>query len=158
MLHENNKIHNFGIKNSDYTQFDNFDNKISEIAIIDNEIYCYSIKIESRHEKISEIIQMIEFCRLAFKLRCCQFINCLWFDTNCNACFIILQLDGKLIDSQDEDIFYSRNDYYLIAKTILYIANQTLSQHFVLGSCSGKDHQVDGKFYQFDMEDDALCE
>lgn len=158
MMHLNNKIHNFGIKNKDYIQFDDYDNKCSEITIIDNVMYCHSIKIESRYDKIREILQMIDFCQLAFKLRCCQFINALWFDSKANICSVYLQIDGEIIDSQDEEIFYSREDYYLIAKTVLHISNQTLSQHFVLGGCSGKDHQVDGKFYQFGIEDDALCE
>lgn len=140
MMYENNKIHKFGVHEYDYDKFKEHDNKYEEIAIIDNELYCYSIKIGSRYDKLNEILQMIDFCRMAFDNRICQFINSLWYNSKSGACDVILQLNGKLIDTQDVDKD-SDDECYRITEIVHYIANKTIDQHFVFGSCDGKAHE-----------------
>lgn len=133
----NESPHHFGFSAFDYDQFADGENKHSELEVKDGELYCYSIKIGSRYNKIDEILQMIHFCKLAFTLRFCQFVHSLWFDSKSCTCTVTLQIGNKLVDAEDSDILFSNETYYRIANTALEIADKTLEQHFVMGYCVG---------------------
>lgn len=139
--------HHFGFNAFDYDKFIDGDNKYSELEIKDGELYCYSIKISSRYDKLDEFLQMINFCKMAFKLRFCQFIHSLDYDSKSCTCSVTFQIGNKLIDSEDSELLYSNESHYRIASTALQIANKTLGQHFVLGLCSGLFHDENSEMY-----------
>jgi hypothetical protein len=125
----------------DYDDFKDSDSKHSEYKIIEGYIYCYGIRIQSRYEKINELLQMISFCKLAFENRICEYIDTIFYDSKSCICSFTLKVNGKLFGCDNDDLLRTNKDYYNVCLAVSDIANKTIGTHFLMGYCDGLNYQ-----------------